>query len=183
MKRSHIALLAFYLITFSGCKSDGARQVGDNTFVFQGKVYKVIDNEVVEMADLNNEKIRKFEIMKPQQKTLGTADLSFVKAGATGKIDALYRGNYLYYKLDLEGINDLRDNYSTGRFTIQFLDQFGFIIHSAEIMTSDLTAEIGSYKQIERFEYLGKTEMSTEVNSAISTCSISSTVKLKGSDF
>jgi len=180
----HIKLITVTVIIFSlfeSCGNDKASQIGENTFVYKSKVYKLIDNELTQIADLDEKGIRKFEILKPQRKTLGVTSLSYVKIGATGRVDALYRGNYLYFKLYLEGINDLKENYLPGRFTIEFADEYGFIIHSTEILTSDLIGYVGDEKKIDHYEYNGKTEMSTDINAAIKTYSISSTVKAKNS--
>jgi hypothetical protein len=147
--------------------------------VYDTKVYKLIDDELTQVADLNSKTIRKFEVLKPQQKNLGTDTLWFIKPGVEAKVNALYRGNYLYFKLYIEGINDLKENYYPGQFNLEFLDEFGFLLHSTEVLTSDLTGIVGENGKIDHFEYNGKTEMSTEINSAIKTFSVSSTVKGK----
>ena len=58
-------------------------------------------------------------------------------------------------------------------------DSLGFIIHTTQLLTSDLINIVGEDHKTERFEYNGKTEMSTEINSSIATFTISSTVKKK----
>jgi len=58
--------------------------------------------------------------------------------------------------LYLERINDLKENYLPGRFTIEFADEFGFIIHSTEILTSDLIGYIGDEKKLIIMSIMGK---------------------------
>jgi hypothetical protein len=177
---SKFTSLTFFLIVFlMGCQNDKATQIAENTFVFKTKVYKLVDNELTEVADFDTKKIRKFEILKPQTKTLGTISLSYVKSGAIAKLDALYRGNYLYFKLTIEGLNNLKENYAPGKFTIEFVDEFGFNLHSTEIPTSDLIGMVGDDNKVIQFEFNGKTEMSTEINSAIKTFSLTAAIKEK----
>lgn len=163
-------------ILFAAC-SDTTTQIAENTFVHKEKIYKIIDNELREIGDLNTSEIKKFEVSKPKQRDLGISTLSFVKKGAETSLKALYRGNYLYYSMKLIGINDLRDNYSEGKFTIEFVDEFGFILHSTTILTSDLTAIMESNGNIQYFEFSGKTEMSTEINSAIKSYSVTASIR------
>lgn len=73
-----LALLIIFLI---GCNSDKTTQIGENAFVSKSKVYKLIDNELVQVADLDSKNIRKLEILKPQIKTIGNSSLSFIKEG------------------------------------------------------------------------------------------------------
>lgn len=160
-----------------GCRNNPTVQIAENTFIHDSKVYKLIDNELTEVADLNTKQIRKFEVLKPKEKNLGRRYLSYIREGVFAKVDALYRGNYLYFKLSLDGINDLKENFLPGKFTLEFIDEFGFLLHSTEIMTSDLIGMIGENREIDHYEYSGKTEMSTDINAAIKTFSVSSTVK------
>src|SRR5690625_5469551 len=46
---------------------------------------------------------------------------------------AVYRGDVLYFKMDLKGMNDLREKYSGGGLAINFLDEYGFQIHSTTV--------------------------------------------------
>ncbi|MEO7482304.1 MAG: hypothetical protein ABIT81_00995 [Ferruginibacter sp.] len=170
-------LISFFVV--SGCSNDKSIQIAENTFIHDSKVYKLIDNELVEVADMNSKKIRKLEILKPEPKSLGNASLSYIKEGAEAKVQGLYRGNKLYFKIKLEGINDLKENYTPGKFDIDFEDSLGFIIHTTEILTSDLTGIIGYDDKISHYLYNGKTEMSTEINSSIASITIGSTVKRK----
>ena len=162
--------------TFMSCHNK-ATQVAENTFVYNGKVYKLVDNELTWVADLSDKSIRKFEVMKPHHDSLKTADLSFVKSGARATMETLYRGNFLYFKLKVEGINDLRENFYPGEFDVDFEDEYGFILHSTEIPTNELTAVLDYDNKVNYFEYNGKTEMSTEISTSIKSFSVRSTVK------
>ncbi|MCR8558402.1 hypothetical protein KXD93_12150 [Mucilaginibacter sp. BJC16-A38] len=170
-------VLAFVMLCFS-CNSNNT-QIAENTFIHGDKIYKIIDNELREIGDLNAKDIKKFEVSKPNQRDLGSSTLDFVKPGAYTTLKALYRGNYLYYSLQLKGMNDLRDNYADGNLTIEFVDEFGFIIHSTEISIHDLVGMVGSDGKPVSFVYNGKTEMSTEINSAIKSYSVTSSIKPK----
>ena len=170
---------AALLITSMGSCSSNDTQIAENTFIHGHKIYKIIDNELREIGDLNVSDIKKLEISKPHQRDLGTSSLSFVKAGATTSLKALYRGNFLYYTLQLNGLNDLRENYESGELNLEFLDEYGFILHSTEVPTSDLIRIVGDQGETEYFIYNGKTEMSTEINSAIAKYDVSAGLKIK----
>ena len=174
-------LLVMSVLTLlaASCSDQKNTQIAENTFIHGDKIYKLIDNELREIGDLNAREIRKFEVSKPNQRDLGQATLSFVKKGAYTTLKALYRGNYLYYSLKVEGLNDLRDNYQPGRFTVEFVDEFGFILHSTEIPVSDLTAMVGEDGKPTAFVYNGKTEMSTEINRAIKSYDVTAGIRPK----
>ncbi|WCT14058.1 hypothetical protein [Mucilaginibacter jinjuensis] len=177
MKLNLICASAIALLLFS-CSNNNT-QIAENTFIHGNKIYKIIDNELREIGDLDAKEIKKLEVSKPNQRNLGTSNLSFVKPGASTSLKALYRGNFLYYSLTLNGLNDLRENYQTGRITIEFVDEFGFILHSTEIPTTDLTGLVGPDGKPDSFVYNGKTEMSTEINSAIKTYNVTTSIKAK----
>ena len=142
-------------------------QIADNTFIHGTKIYKVIDNEVREIADINND-VKKFEALKPTQHDFGKYELSWVRQDAHTNLKALYRGNFLYYNLTVHGLNDLKSSFSrTGRFTLQFLDEYGFILHEVEVPITELTGVVNDTGDLQYYTYNGKTEMSTEINSAI----------------
>lgn len=166
-----ITLLGLLIVS---CGSKETTQIAENTFVHKDKVYKIVGNELSEIADLTTE----FEISKPTKKDLGNADISYIKAGATTQINALSRGNFLYFNFKINGINDLRYNYTTGEFTVNFKDEFDFILHQAVIPTNELTGIVDQNHQISYFIYNGKTEMSTEINKAIKSYDVSSGVKI-----
>ncbi|MFC0514503.1 hypothetical protein ACFFGT_09835 [Mucilaginibacter angelicae] len=76
-------------------------------------------------------------------------------------------------------MNDLRDNYQPGRITVEFIDEFGFILHLTEIRVSDLTAVVGDDGKPAEFVYNGETEMSTEINTAIKSYDVTADIKCK----
>jgi hypothetical protein len=176
MGKITIYMLGAMLALTASCSSNDT-QIAENTFIHGHKIYKMIDNELREVGDLNASEIKKFEVSQPKQRDLGTSDLSFVKPGASTSLKALYRGNYLYYSLQINGINELRDNYLPGRLTLEFADEFGFILHAIEIPTSDLVGMVGESGKPESFTYNGKTEMSTEINTAIKKYSVTASIK------
>jgi hypothetical protein len=175
--KSKLLIASLIGILLSSCGKNNSIQIAENTFVYDDKVYKLVDNELTEVADLNAKEIRKFEVLKPKEKTLGSSSLSYVKENATAEINALYRGNILYFKLTINGLSDLKENYNPGKFIIDFEDEFGFILHSTEVSTQDLIGIIGDSGKVERYQYNGKTEMSTDINSEIKSFTVSSTVK------
>ncbi len=164
----------YILITFLASCNDSTIQVGENTFVHKNKVYKLIDNDIIKLADLESK-----DSIKPQVKEFGDASLSFVKNGATAQLTGLYRANNLYYKLKLSGINDLREKYQNGSFEIEFQDEYGFVINNAIIMSNQMVGQVGSDGVIRYYEYNGKTELSPIIFQAIKNYSVSSTVKMK----
>ncbi|MFA6245602.1 MAG: hypothetical protein WC615_01595 [Mucilaginibacter sp.] len=177
MSAIKLTCLAAIALALGSCTSD--IQIGENTFVHKDKIYKIIDNELREIGDLSAKEIKRFEVSKPKQKDLGSSSLSFVKSGASTSLKALYRGNYLYYTLTLAGINDLRDSYNAGTLTIEFIDEYGFIMHSTQIPTGELIGMLGEDGKYSGFVYHGKTEMSTEINAAIKSYDVTASIKRK----
>jgi hypothetical protein len=163
----------------SKAPGEGTVPIGEGTFVYKAKVYKILNNELRQIADLESSQIRKLEISKPSLKDLGEASLDFVKKGASVEVKSIYRGNFLYFRLRFEGINDLRENYLPGQFTLDFLDDFHFVINTVEIPTVEIVRVFASDGSTDSYEYNGKIELNTEAEEAISNCSMSSTVKLK----
>jgi len=178
MKTFTITFLALSLLLFNSCSNTNT-QIGENTFIHDHKIYKIIDNELREIGDLNASDIRKFEVSKPSQRELGKESLSFIKKDAYTTMKTLYRGNFLYYTLQIVGLNDLRENYADGSINIDFVDEYGFILHSTQITMHDLIGDIGQGGKPDLFHYNGKTEMSIEINSAIKGYEISSSIKPK----
>jgi hypothetical protein len=156
-----------------------AVSVGENTFVYNGKLYKLLNNELLQISNLDSSRIRKLEISKPTLKDLGEASINYIKKGASGNIKSVYRGNFLYFRLQLDGISDLKENYYPGSFTVQFMDEYGFVINSVDIQTGELIGEMNEYGIVNSYEYNGKMELNIEAEAAISKCSISSSVKRK----
>jgi hypothetical protein len=170
---SKIILITLFAGIISACGSKETTQIAENTFVHNEKVFKIVGNEVSQIGDLSTE----IEITKPTKKNLGNSSLSFIKAGAATKLEGLYRGNILYFKLNIIGLNDLRE-YNGGVFTVNFKDEFDFILQQTIIPSNELTSILDGNNQISYYEYNGKTEMSTEINKAIKTYDISSSVRI-----
>jgi hypothetical protein len=155
--------------------------IGENTFVHQEKVFRIIDNEITELGNLKSESITKSAVLNPKLKDYGTIELDYVlKEGASTDLMAVYRGDVLYFKMDLNGMNDLREKYSGGGLTINFLDEYGFQLHSTTVEMSELIRIVGYNNETMNFEYNGKTQMSSEVYRAISSYSVSSFLRKKG---
>ena len=169
-------LLIPCIILFCSCgKNSDTTQVAEDTFVHKNIVYRIIDNEVTVIGDLKSDSIREFQVIKPVKRDFGQSDLSFVKQGAFATLDASYRGNFLYFNLNIFGLND---NYLTGSVTVRFLDEFGYVIHSTKVATEELTGLIGANNStITQYFYNGKTEMSNDIYSAIKTYSVSAALK------
>jgi len=169
----------------TGCKNDSeipiekAIPIGEETFIYKEKVYKLLNNELLQIGNLKSDSIRTFEISAPKLRYLGVASIGFVKRGASVEVSSVYRGNSLYFSLHFDGINDLRENYLPGSFTVEFLDEFGFVIYSAVVPTSEIIKSIGLDGQTDHFEYNGKIELSIEAEKAIQKCSMESTVGRK----
>lgn len=170
---SKTILIILFAGIISACGSKETTQIAENTFVHNEKVYKIVGNEVSQIGDLSTD----IEITKPTKKNLGTESLSYIKAGATAKLEALYRGNILYFKLNILGLEVLKNNLN-GSFTVDFRDEFGFIIQETIIPANELTTILDENNQVRYFEYNGKTEMSIEINKAIKSYSIRSNVSL-----
>ena len=147
----------------------------ENSFVYNDKVYKVINNELLQIGDLNDTSIRILKTSKSQVQYLGNVSLEFVKSGAEANISCIYRGNDLYFRLELTGINDLKRNFNSGKFIIEFKDALGFVINSFEISTSQLVGDMLN-GEIVSYSYDGKIELNKDAEEAISKYDISSTV-------
>lgn len=174
-----LSVLAVILV-ISSCSQPQTTQVADGTFVHNQKVYKIVDNELTLIGDLTSDSIREFQVTEPEKREFGEDDINFVKDGASVNLDALYRGTTLYYNFNLSGFNDLKENYNSGHFILQFFDEHGFILHSTVIATEDLTGMVGADQAtVEGYSSHGKTEMSIDIYKAISDYSVSSTVKPK----
>lgn len=177
MKNFYTGLL-FISILYS-CKSKEATQIAENTFVYNAKVYKIVDNEISFICDLESDTIKKFQVSIPKLQSFGKGDLGYIKENAYTEMEALYRGATLYYKIKIEGLNDLKEDFTPGSLIIEFNDSHGFIIHSATLLTSDLIGQMNNERQVQGYEYDGKTEMSSEIYKAIIGYSVSSSVKRK----
>ena len=149
-------------------------KIGENTFVHEDRVFRIIDNEITELGSLSSDTLSKSAVLDPKLRTFGTHSFGYVKEGASTQLLAVYRGDVLYYRLDLHGLNDLRDNYSGGGLAINLLDEFGFQIHSINIDKSELIRILDENHETSHFEYNGKEKMSNEISQAISDYSVSS---------
>lgn len=161
-------------ILLISCNNSGAIPIAENTFVHNERVYKVIDNELTELADLDEDSISKSEVLNPNLKDYGKRDLSFVKNGAYVLLSGVYRGDQLFCKLELHGINDLRNSYSSGGFSINLMDEYDFQLNTIPIDKKEMTQIIGGDGEVSHFEYNGKLQMSSEVYKAIKSYSVSS---------
>ncbi len=178
-KLAFIALTAAFLSSCSSEKTETI-QVGENTFVHQEKVFRIIDNEITELGDLMSDSITKSSVLNPKIKDYSNIGLDYIKNGASSNLTAVYRGDILYFKMELEGLNDLREKYNGGGLSINFLDEYDFQIHSTNVEMNELIRIVGANNETLMFQYNGKTQMSSEVYKAISTYSISSFLRKKG---
>lgn len=151
--------------------------VGDNTFVHDNKVYRIIDSEITELGNLQKDIFTRSEVLNSKLRDFGENKMDFVKAGAYTSLNAVYRGDILYFKLELYKLNDLRSNYRSGGLTINFLDEFGFILHETYVANSDMMRIIGFNNETDHFEFNGKSQMSSEVYSSITNYSVSSSLQ------
>lgn len=170
---SKIITISLFAGLISACGGKETTQIAENTFVHKEKVYKIVGNELTEIADLS----LGIKTSKLTKKDMGNVDISYIKDSATTKLETLYRGNILYFTLYIIGINDLKDNYSPGEITVCFKDEFNFFVHQTTIPTNELIKVVDPNNQIMYFEYNGKTEMSAEINQAIKRYNITSSIR------
>ena len=176
-KKLILSLLLITLFTSCGDIKADTIQIGENTFVRKEKVYRIIDNEITELGDFKTDSITKSTVLNPKLKNYGENALDYIRKGANSKLTAVYRGDILYFKMDIEGLNDLREKYYGGGISINFLDEYGFQIHITSIEMNELIRIVDKDNKTVRFEYNGKTKMSSEVSKAISTYSVSSSLR------
>jgi hypothetical protein len=112
-----------------------------------------LNNELLQISNLDSSRIRKLEISKPTLKDLGDATVDYIKKGASASVKSVYRGNFLFFRLRLDGINDLKENYYPGKFTVEFLDEYGFEINAMDVLTSDLVGEMDDYGKIANYTF------------------------------
>ena len=98
-----ILMLSLFIITMTGisCWRENAQNddplgkpipIGENSFVFNEKVYKIINNELLQIGNLNDSSIRKLKISSSELKNLGTSSLSYVKRRVPlSRITGVYR--------------------------------------------------------------------------------------------
>lgn len=181
MKKSNVICLAVFTTFLTSCGNNAnTTQVGENTFVHRDKVYRIIDNEITELGTLDSDSIAKSTVLDPKLKNYNDYALDFVAQGAYTQMTAVYRGDVLYFNLRVNGLNNLRDKYRGGNLTINFVDEYGFQIGSTEIAVNELIRILGSDKETLRFEYNGRSKMSSEMYKSIFTYSVSSSLVEKG---
>lgn len=179
MKRLILGVSMIALLTSCEEMEPKTTQVGENTFVHNAKVFRIIDNEITELGNLKTDTITKSTVLNPRLKDYGKHDLNYVKKGASSDLTAVYRGDVLYFKMKIQGLNNLRDKYIGGGLSINFLDKYGFQIHRTNVELNELVRIVGPNNETRHFEYNGKTKMSSEVYKAISIYSVSSFLRKK----
>ncbi len=172
MKLTSILTVTFLMLV--AC--DNSAQVGENTFIYGKKVYRIIDNEITELGNLATDNISKSEVLNSVLRDFEKYEMDFVRAGVYTNLSAIYRGDILYFKMELHALNDLRKKYSRGGLTINLVDEYGFRIYEIHVQLSDLIRIVGTDGSTKHFEFNGKTQMSSEVYKAIYTYSVSSSL-------
>lgn len=174
-------VLVFFIFTAVSCSNESSRtvQIGENTFIYKSKVYRIIDSEITELGSLKSDSISKSIVTNPPLKNYGNYSMDYVRRDANSRLEAVYRGDVLYFKVGIYGLNDLRERYSRGALTLNFLDSYGFQIHSIEIPISSLIGIVDANNEIVNFEFNGKAQMSSEIYRAIDSYSFSSSLQKK----
>lgn len=176
----------YYLLLFTGlvvinaaCQSNKnkAVQVGDNAFIHDNKVYKIIDNQVTMLQDMDNDTIAKSSILEPKMKMFERDTLDFIKKGASALLTGVYRGDQFYFTLRIDGFNNLREDYHSGGLTINLKDQYGFNLHSIEAGVGDFVRIVNENDETRYFSYDGTTQMNSHIFRAIDDYSISSSLR------
>lgn len=176
-KKLILSLLLITLFTSCGDMKTDTIQIGENTFLRKEKVYRIIDNQITELGDFKTDSITKSSVLNPKLKNYGENALDYIRKGVSSKLTAIYRGDILYFKMNIEGLNNLRDKYYGGGLSINFLDEYGFQIHITPIEMNELIMIVDNDNKPVKFEYNGKTQMSSEVYKAISTYSVTSSLR------
>ena len=171
-------LLILTAVQFS-CRHDTIH-IGDNTFVHNEKVYRVIDNQITDLGTLDSDSIVKSIVINSVLRDFGKNTMDYVRKGAYSELRAVYRGDILYFKIGIYGLNDIRERYSGGALIVNLQDTYGFQIHTFPVQISELTRIVGENDKTLYYEYNGKTQMSSEVNQAISAYSVASSLREKG---
>jgi hypothetical protein len=179
MKSSFLIIVG--LLFFVGCNREVAVPIDESTFVYGSKVYHVVDNEVMQISDLNSDHMRKFDVNKVQSVVFGETSLAHVKKDATAYLTVMYRNNKMYYRLEINGLNNLREDYDRGTFTIEFRDSSLYLLHSIPIETSDLIASVRDDEKhtVTGFFYQGSADMTLHTFELIHSYAVSSSVSKK----
>lgn len=155
-------------------------QIGENTFVHQEKVFRVIENQITELGNLNSDSLAKSTVLSQKLKDFGRYNMDYVKPGAATLLSGVYRGDIFYFRAEVFGLNDLTERYSGGGLTFDFLDEFGFQIQTITVLQNELTRIVGDNDKTLYFQYYGKTQMSSEVYRSLASYSVSSSLRKKG---
>lgn len=172
-------VIVFLVFAICGCRHDTIH-IGDNTFVHNEKVYRVIDNQITDLGTLDVDSIVKSRVVNSVLRDFGRYEMDHVRKAAYSELRAVYRGDVLYFKIGIYGLNDLRERYAGGALILNLQDQYGFQIHTFVVQTTELTRIVGDNNKTLYYEYNGKTQMSSEVNQAISRYSVASSLREKG---
>jgi hypothetical protein len=173
-----VFICALTVLLFS-CHHDTIH-IGENTFVHNEKVYRVIDNQITDLGTLDSDSIVKSIVVNSVLRDFGKNEMDYVRKSAYSELRAVYRGDVLYFKIGIYGLNDIRERYTGGALIINLQDTYGFQIHTFPVQISELTRIVGDNNKTLYYEYNGKTQMSSEVNQAISTYSVASSLREKG---
>lgn len=175
----------YFLLLFAGlgvistaCQSNKnkAVQVGDNAFIHDNKVYKIIDNQITLLQDMDKDTIAKSSILEPKMKMFERDTLNFIKEGARAGLVGVYRGDQFYFTLRINGFDNLREDYR-GSLTINLKDQYGFNLHSIEAGVGDFVRVVNDKGQTRYFSYDGTTQMNSHIFRAIDDYGISSSLQ------
>lgn len=168
-------ILTSLLVTIlCSCNNSEAIRIAENTFVLNDRVFSVIDNEITELANLKEDTISK--TMKPDHKSFGEVPLDFISEGAIIELSGVFRGNVLFVKMKLYGMNDLREKYSGNGLSINLKDEYGFNLKTLEISKGEMVRVVGYDKETSHFVYDGFVPMNAEIYRAISEYDISSSL-------
>ena len=113
-----LIIILFALLASCDLPDKNTVRIGENTFIHNEIVYRIIDNEITELGTLKSDTITKSMVLSPRLKNYGSNSLDFVKIGAHTQLTAVYRGDILYFNFRLSGLNDLREKYRDGHLTI-----------------------------------------------------------------
>jgi hypothetical protein len=171
-----IAIVSF-LVLACGKTTEDTVQIGENTFVHKETVYRIIENQITELGSLRSDTIAKSMVLNPQLRDFGSRSLSFITNDARAELTAVYRGNILYFKMAIQGLNDLREKYYDGSVTLNLLDEYDFEIQTITIGSSELVKILGRNGQTMNYEFNGRVEMSSEMYQAIARFSVSASLR------
>jgi len=91
MKKLILAVPIIILLVSCSNINTETTQVGENTFVYKEKVFRIIDNEITELGNLKTDTITKSRVLNPELKNYGKNNLDYVENGASSSLTAVYR--------------------------------------------------------------------------------------------